>query len=261
MLLSAPHRVWVSGGWTFTVVFNGLSQPTIAALTGTIIAAATTKQDQTITFTPPASQTVGSQLALSAAASSGLPVSFALVSGPATLNGNVLTFTGVGTVLVTASQAGNDYYNPAPSIQAAILVVPPPVVPFAAFSAHAAIKEPANSKKGEFAIDGAFRLGAGSDGIAPLTEDVRLQVGTFNTTIPAGSFKEFQGLFYFFGVIQGVDLGVAIWPLRGPNFQFLAAGTGADLTGTVNPVAVGLRVGDDGGTTTVTAQFSPARGR
>ncbi len=44
---------------------------------------------------------------LSASASSGLPVSFALVSGPATIEGNVLTFTGIGTVSITASSAGN----------------------------------------------------------------------------------------------------------------------------------------------------------
>ena len=41
-------------------------------------------------------------------------MTFALVSGPATLSGNTLTLTGAaGTVLVRASQAGNTTYNPA----------------------------------------------------------------------------------------------------------------------------------------------------
>ncbi len=63
---------------------------------------------QTITF--PALGNVlysAKTVALSASASSGLPVSFSLVSGPATLDGTVLTLTGIGTISVTASQAGN----------------------------------------------------------------------------------------------------------------------------------------------------------
>ncbi|GFO67061.1 hypothetical protein GMLC_06400 [Geomonas limicola] len=44
---------------------------------------------------------------------SGNPVIFTLVSGPATLNGTTLTFTGGGNVVVKASQAGNAVYYPA----------------------------------------------------------------------------------------------------------------------------------------------------
>src|SRR5207248_4797507 len=50
---------------------------------------------------------------VSATASSGLPVSFSILSGPATISGNTVTITGVGTVTVRASQAGNTNYNPA----------------------------------------------------------------------------------------------------------------------------------------------------
>lgn len=38
-------------------------------------------------------------------------------------------------------------------------------------------------------------------------------------------------------------------------FEFKAEGTGADLTGTVNPVTVTLIIGDDGGSATATAKF------
>lgn len=50
-------------------------------------------------------------------ASSGLPVSLALISGPATLAGNTVTLTGeTGTVFIQASQAGNEQYNAATTI-------------------------------------------------------------------------------------------------------------------------------------------------
>jgi hypothetical protein len=54
---------------------------------------------------------------LDADASSGLPVTYAVVSGPGYVDGNVLTFTGgSGVVLVRASQGGDDSYNPANDI-------------------------------------------------------------------------------------------------------------------------------------------------
>ena len=57
-------------------------------------------------------------------ASSGLPVTIA-VSGPATVSGNTVTLTGsTGTVLLTASQAGNTTFAPATSITQTFAVVP-----------------------------------------------------------------------------------------------------------------------------------------
>ncbi len=65
---------------------------------------------QTIFFTSLPNVTYGaSAITLSATASSGLAVSYA-ISGPATLNGTTLTITGAGTVTVTASQAGNNNF-------------------------------------------------------------------------------------------------------------------------------------------------------
>src|SRR6185436_15964948 len=49
-------------------------------------------------------------------ASSGLPVSFSIVSGPATIFGNSVTITGAGIVTVRASQSGDANWNAATSV-------------------------------------------------------------------------------------------------------------------------------------------------
>ena len=83
-----------------------------------------------------------------------------------------------------------------------------------------------------------------------------LQVGTFSATIPAGFFhQDKKGRFKFEGIINGVALEAVIAPLGGGTFAFKAEGRGADLTGTVNPVTIGLTIGDDDGATSVTAKF------
>ncbi len=70
---------------------------------------------QTITFEAIPDQVVTSTVTLSATASSGLPVSF-VATGPAVLDGNTLTFTGVGVVSIVASQAGNANWHAADTV-------------------------------------------------------------------------------------------------------------------------------------------------
>src|SRR5580693_2541234 len=66
------------------------------------------KASQTISFTVASPVTYPvSPITLSATASSGLPVTFSVVSGPGTISGSTLTITGVGTVVVAANQAGH----------------------------------------------------------------------------------------------------------------------------------------------------------
>ncbi len=63
---------------------------------------------------------------LEATATSGLPVEFEVLSGPATINGNLLTLTGEeGMVVVEATQPGNGTYNPADPVQNSFLVIDP----------------------------------------------------------------------------------------------------------------------------------------
>jgi hypothetical protein len=81
------------------------------------------KDPQTITFAPIANQLQTARITLSATASSGLPVSFAVASGPGTISsGTSLRFTGVGPVSITASQAGDETYDPAPDVTRSFFV-------------------------------------------------------------------------------------------------------------------------------------------
>lgn len=65
-------------------------------------------------------------ITLEATASSGLPVSFEMMEGPATIEGNVLTLTGeTGVVKLKATQAGNANWLPAPDVVKSFEVVDP----------------------------------------------------------------------------------------------------------------------------------------
>jgi len=81
-------------------------------------AAVTTRQkaNQTITFPAIGDQVTTNEVTLSATASSGLAVSYAVESGPADLAGSNLTFTAAGEVSIVASQAGDEDWNTAPDI-------------------------------------------------------------------------------------------------------------------------------------------------
>lgn len=83
------------------------------------------RASQAITFEPLADKTFGDDsFQVSASASSGLPVSFEIISGPATISGDSVTITGVGTVVIGASQAGNTNYNAAIPVTQSFTVAP-----------------------------------------------------------------------------------------------------------------------------------------
>jgi len=66
---------------------------------------------QSITFGTLANRIYGdASFTVNATASSGLPISYSIVSGPATIAGNTVSITGSGTVTVRAAQAGDNYW-------------------------------------------------------------------------------------------------------------------------------------------------------
>ncbi len=90
------------------------------------------KETQLIEFlsTAPASATVGgSTYAISALASSGLPVSYSSATpSVCSLEGSTVSFTAPGTCTIEAGQAGNAEYVAAPRVRQSVVIGPAPVV-------------------------------------------------------------------------------------------------------------------------------------
>jgi len=82
-----------------------------------------TPSSQTIAFGAIATQTAGTSLALTATASSGLPVSF-VSSTPVvcTVSGSMATLNAAGTCTIQASQAGNSTYTAATAVTQSFMV-------------------------------------------------------------------------------------------------------------------------------------------
>ena len=80
------------------------------------------KSAQTITFPAIPEQKITNTVALSASASSGLPVSFSVASGPGIVAAGVLSFTQTGLVSVVASQTGNMMYAEAAPVAIRVTV-------------------------------------------------------------------------------------------------------------------------------------------
>jgi hypothetical protein len=104
------------GSYSITITQGTLAAAnyTFAFATGTLTV---NPASQTISFGALPNMTYGvAPIALTATASSGLPVSYT-VTGPAMVSGSTLTVTGAGNVTVTANQTGNADYNAASAQQ------------------------------------------------------------------------------------------------------------------------------------------------
>jgi hypothetical protein len=102
-------------GWSGDVTVGGPSISVLMNSDKSIVAHFAPLLPQTITFVPPGPVTTRTPaFTLSVTASSGLPVSLTLDSGPAALAANLLTPSGSpGEVIVIATQPGNSQYLPA----------------------------------------------------------------------------------------------------------------------------------------------------
>lgn len=108
----------VTGGGEIVVRASQPGGPNHLAATDVDQTIASTKLAQTITFGELADRPASDgPVALNATASSGLPVVFTIVEGPATIVGTTLTPTGnPGTVIVRASQPGDAVYAAAADV-------------------------------------------------------------------------------------------------------------------------------------------------
>jgi hypothetical protein len=96
---------------THTIVASYVGDSNYTTSTSIAAPLVVAKASQTITITglPSNATFPAGPYVLSATSSVGLPVTLS-VAGPATLSGSTVTITGVGTVVVTAMQAGNGSY-------------------------------------------------------------------------------------------------------------------------------------------------------
>jgi sugar lactone lactonase YvrE len=132
-VLSGPGTVSGTNGSTLTITGVGTIEVAADEAGSGSYTAATeatanivvSKGSQTITFTQPGSPVAlgVSPIALSASSTSGLTVSFSVLSGPGTITGGTnLTVTGVGTIVVACDAASNADYTAATEVQRSVTV-------------------------------------------------------------------------------------------------------------------------------------------
>jgi len=161
----------------------------------------------------------------------------------------------------------------------AIAIVPPSIVP--PLHGFKVSKLDINVDKGRFELESELLLNGSSSGLDPENQPVRLQVGPFITTIPAGSFTkrrhddDFEGVsrhdddgfegarthaYGFEGLINDVHVSVTIKQTGTLRYAFDATVRGANLAGVTNPVQVSLNINTQGGgLADVRAFIEPAR--
>ena len=212
------------GGLSVALTYNGSATPPTDAGSYTIVATVTqpgyvgstsgtlivSKATQSISFGAIPTQTLGvAPFTLAATASSGLPITYVISSGPATVSGTTLTITGVGTVVVEAQQAGDANRSAATPVLQSFIVNP-----------AAPIISSATTASGTVGSAFSFTIVASS---TPTSYAA--------TGLPAGLLLNSTT-----GVISGTPTGAAVSTISLSAIN--AGGTGsATLTLTVNPPA------------------------
>jgi hypothetical protein len=119
------NTLTISGVGTVVVAANQAGNASYAAAAQVTQSIVVNQASQTINFTAPASPVTFGVAPIALTATGGASsnaVSFTVVSGPASISGNTLTISGVGTVVVAANQAGNANYAAAPQVTQSIVV-------------------------------------------------------------------------------------------------------------------------------------------
>jgi hypothetical protein len=120
-----PPRQRAAAALTALALVGGLVTTAVVA---TAPAGAAARTAQTITFSPPPATTYGTApVAVSATASSGLPVDFSVAGGTCTISGSTVTVVKAGTCKVTASQPGDVTYKAAASVSRAMSIAKAPL--------------------------------------------------------------------------------------------------------------------------------------
>ncbi len=215
---------------------------------------------QSISFGPLANQTYGvAPITLNATASSGLPVSFAVLSGPATLSGNILTVTGVGTVTVEATQPGNANFQAAVPVDQSFTITPAATT---AVVSSSATPVPHNQQitftvtvsdglPAAFTPSGLVQFQIDGQNVGSAVSLSASGTATYSTTaLAAGSHT-----------VTAVYAGAANFlPSTAPNFTQVVLGPGVTLVGTVVYIVGGNTSNDNVQVTPVGASNTGSTG-
>jgi YVTN family beta-propeller protein len=161
------------------------------------------------------------------------------------------------SVINTASNTVVDTINSVAGASAISIIPPPQGVPFLSFNARLDINLGRKPTRDTFDLGSSFILsGTANHEIHLDHEPVKLQVGPFSASIPAGSFRRHEDRSYTFeGVIEGVRLEAKVELTGSLRYTFHAEARGANLSGIKNPVQLSLGIGNDAGLTSVKARF------
>jgi hypothetical protein len=161
---TAPATVHITGAGTCEVTATQGGNVDYLPATDAVRSFAIAKANQTITFAALADKTWGdADFAITATAGSGLPVSFA-ADGDCTISAGTVHILEAGHCSITASQAGDDDYNPAADVaQSFTIKKADQTIAFAALPNHtfgdADFTVAATSSSG---LPVAFALGSGT---------------------------------------------------------------------------------------------------
>jgi sugar lactone lactonase YvrE len=116
----APLAIGTVSG-TLGIVDNALN---VSGQTQSVsVSGSATQGSKIITFPQPASPVfANTSTSLTATASGGDPVTYSITSGPATLNGATVTYTGPGTVVIAADSAATVSYTAAATVSVSVTV-------------------------------------------------------------------------------------------------------------------------------------------
>ena len=134
---------------------------------------------------------------LNATTSSGLGVDYQIVSGPATLDDNGLTITGAGTVVVQASQPGEQGFAAAPPVTQSFVVDPTPLF-FFVDDQSMVYGDPVPTLTGEYDADQLVNGDSAADLPMPTISTTATStsgVGTYLTTASGATSPNYQIVF------------------------------------------------------------------
>ena len=151
------------------------------------------KQPQTITFNKIEQKTFGEpSFSLTASTTSGLPIIYQVVSGPATINGNNITLTGTGKVIVRVTQEGNADFLAANSVIQEFCVIPAKPIISSDFSNAWQLKVNAD-KNIQWYFEGK-KIANGTQTSLPATENGKyyVEITNMDTTCASNKSDIFQ---------------------------------------------------------------------